>query len=296
MNRPNFFIVGAPKCGTTAMNDYLQQHPDIFMAPKELHFFGADIKPKVRPIEREYIEYFQNAGNKKILGEASVWYLFSEMAASEIKKFSPDAYILIMLRNPVDAMRSLHSQRLYDGNENVSDFEKAVGFDEQRKKGILIQDYLDYYELPGYKENYMYSNQVKRYLDTFGNQKVHIILYEDFSANTKKTVEETLLFLQVEPRLKIDFKVINQNKQIKSMYLHQLIKKPPKNLRRFARVILPFKQLRHVLMANIFKKNVQEKKREEKYSHFDVFLKEFFSEDIKLLAKMINRDLSNWLI
>src|SRR5258706_10449866 len=110
INNPDFFIVGAPKCGTTAMNDYLGQHPDIYMAPKELHYFGADLKIKDKISESAYLQYFKNAGNKKILGEASVWYLFSGTAAKEIKNFSPDAKILIMLRNPVEVVYSLHSQ------------------------------------------------------------------------------------------------------------------------------------------------------------------------------------------
>ena len=68
------------------MNDYLNQHPAIFMAVKELHYFGSDLKTKVKISEPEYLQYFQNAGNKKIIGEASVWYLFSETAAEEIRR------------------------------------------------------------------------------------------------------------------------------------------------------------------------------------------------------------------
>src|SRR5687768_11853389 len=89
MGKPNFFIVGAPKCGTTAMNDYLNQHPAIFMATKELHYFGRDLKLKNKISEAEYLKHFTNAGNKKIIGEASVWYLYSKTAAHEIKSFSP---------------------------------------------------------------------------------------------------------------------------------------------------------------------------------------------------------------
>ena len=141
MKIPNFFIVGAPKCGTTAMNDYLDQHPDVFMAHKELHYFGNDLQVKNRISEQEYLQHFKDAVNEKIIGEASVWYLFSATAAKEIKSFSPDAKVLIMLRNPVDVIYSLHSQHLYDGNEDVLDFESALALDDERKAGRGIQDH-----------------------------------------------------------------------------------------------------------------------------------------------------------
>src|SRR4051812_43170535 len=109
------------------MNAYLDQHPDIFMGEKELHFFGNDLKIKSRITEEEYLSKFINAGNAKIIGEASVWYLYSASAAAEIKAYSPDAKIIIMLREPVELMYSMHSQHLYDGNEDVADFSGAIG-------------------------------------------------------------------------------------------------------------------------------------------------------------------------
>ena len=59
------------------MNKYLAQHSAIFMAEKELHYFGSDLKMKERISESEYLNEFQNAGDGKLIGEASVWYLFS---------------------------------------------------------------------------------------------------------------------------------------------------------------------------------------------------------------------------
>src|SRR6266545_5937438 len=146
MRRPDFFIVGAPKCGTTALNDYLKDHPEIFIsARKELHFFGSDLvfRGPRRITEQEYLSFFAPARHEKRLGEASVWYLYSQQAAAEIKAFSPAARIIIMLRNPVDMMYSLHSQRLYNGRETISDFAKALATEEMHgrkewdRKGAL---------------------------------------------------------------------------------------------------------------------------------------------------------------
>src|SRR5438034_3527344 len=116
MKIPGFFIVGAPKCGTTAMNDYLAGHPDIFMAKKEIHYFGSDLEIKQKKLSgEEYLDFFKEGEHKYIVGESSVWYLYSKNAAAEIKAFSPGAKIIIMLRNPVDMLPSLHSQHIFDG-------------------------------------------------------------------------------------------------------------------------------------------------------------------------------------
>ena len=134
MRRPDFFIVGAPKCGTTAMIDYLKQHPEVFVPDrKELDFFGRDLVFKGhRLTEEEYLGFFSRATAEKRAGEGSVWYLHSKTAALEIKDFSPNARIIIMLRNPLDMMYSFHSQRLYNGNEDIENFSAALDAEAER--------------------------------------------------------------------------------------------------------------------------------------------------------------------
>jgi len=293
--RPNFFIVGAPKCGTTAMNDYLNEHPDIFMARKELHYFGCDLKTRLKLSEEEYLKYFSDAGQKKVIGEASVWYLFSTTAAEEIKKFSPQAKILIMLRNPVDVVYSLHSQHLYDGNEDIQDFETALSFDEDRKRGIHLPDSVDYFELPPYKDSVLFSNQVKRYLDVFGRENVHVVLHEDLTANAENTFFKVLEFLGVSKRILINYGIVNPGKQIKSFFLHRVIKKPSLRLKTVARFLIPARAIRHFIMSFFFKWNIKQGKREDMSERLKTSLKNFFEEDIRLLSKLIDRDLSAWL-
>ena len=295
MIKPNFFIVGAPKCGTTAMNDYLARHPDIFMATKEIHFFGSDLKTRVKISESEYLDHFQEAGNNKIIGEASVWYLFSTMAAKEIKSFSPHAKILIMLRNPLQVIDSLHSQHLYDGNENVTDFETALNLDEERKKGNNLPDSLDFFIPPPYFDSVLFSVQVKRYLDVFGKENVHIILYDDFRENTEKTVTETLNFLGVYSKMQIGYDIINPNKKIRFFSLHRVIKNPSPGLKKIVRVILPVKKIRHDIMSYLFRWNISLEKRDKMNDELYIRLKESLTDDVNTLSKLINRDLSAWI-
>src|SRR5258707_13684160 len=118
MKKPNFFLIGAPKCGTTALWSYLRTHPRIFLSPmKESHYFSDDLSAKYRTCfdENTYLErYFSDAGSQHtIVGEASVWYLYSKTAIENIKAFNADAKSAIMLRKPADMLYALHSQLLY---------------------------------------------------------------------------------------------------------------------------------------------------------------------------------------
>lgn len=295
MRKPDFFIVGAPKCGTTAMSEYLGQHPDIFMAAKELHYFGSDLQLRNRISEKDYLEHFQRAGNKKICGEASVWYLFSKKAAKEIKAFSPEAKVLIMLRDPVDVIYSLHSQNVYNGNEDVPNFEAALKLDAARKEGIHLPRSIDFLQLPGYKESTLFSEQVERYFHVFGRKNVCVVIYDDFAADTQEVVREALRFLDVDVNVKIQYGLINPNKSLQSFYLHRLIKYPPVTLKRIIRFVLPVRKLRHAIMSSVLKRNVKFKKREKMNAGLNASLKAFFAEDVKNLSKLIDRDLSGWL-
>ncbi|MBK6938209.1 MAG: sulfotransferase [Chitinophagaceae bacterium] len=291
MIKPNFFIVGAPKCGTTAMDHYLKQHPDIFMAQKSLDFFGADLPLKMKRTEAEYLSNFIDAYKKKIVGDASVFYLYSRTAAYEIRALSPEAKILIMLRNPVILIHALHSQNIYEGNEDEADFEKAIQLDEERKKGDRQPKCADFTFLPPYKDIALFSEQVKRYLDVFGKEKVHIIIYEEFAKDPETSTKEVLTFLGVDPGISIQYKVINPNKKIRFLFLHRLIKTPATWLRPIVRFLIPVKRIRHKIMSVLQENNIAVSKRNKMNPETEKDLKTFFADDIAALSKLINRDL-----
>jgi len=295
MKRPNFFIVGAPKCGTTAMNDYLAKHPDVFMATKELHYFGSDLNIKSRMTLAEYLDHFDGVHKESVIGDASVWYLFSRTAAAEIKEFAPDAKILIMLRNPVQLIPSLHSQHLSDINEDVTDLEKALSLEEDRRSGKSLPDSLGFSALPSYIDTVMFADQVKRYFDIFGTANVQVLLYDDFARDPASAFATVLGFLGIENKIQIRFDVINPGKRIKNFRLHKLILRPSASLQKFARTIIPFKPVRHRLMAYLLRKNIEMKRVGEMSTGTRVKLKEFLAEDIRKLSKLLGRDLSAWL-
>ncbi len=139
--KPNFFIVGAPKCGTTALYEYLRPHPNIFMPElKEPHFFAKDLGtyPRIKTLE-DYTGLFAGSTPEHLrVGEASVYYLRSSVAIANIHGFNPDARIIAMFRNPVDMVYSLHSQLLYWSEEIEPDFETAWRLQERRSQGLQL--------------------------------------------------------------------------------------------------------------------------------------------------------------
>src|SRR5690606_1306193 len=134
----NLFLLGAPKCGTTAMAEYLGQHPEIFFPRiKEPHYFCTDF-PRFRRVKTmaEYRELFAPAKGKKVKGDASVWNLYSRKAIGEIRSYNQESRILIMVRDPVSMLPSLHNQLLYSGREDIAYFDRAWRATSSRKQGV----------------------------------------------------------------------------------------------------------------------------------------------------------------
>src|SRR6187455_3134082 len=114
---PDFYIVGAPKAGTTSLYEYLAGHPDVFLPQrKELRYFGSDLAHRRRHelSEEEFLDHYAGAPSGRQWGNAYVWYLYSRSAAAEIHAVRPDARIVVMLRDPVRALYALHSEFVFD--------------------------------------------------------------------------------------------------------------------------------------------------------------------------------------
>ena len=247
---PNLFIVGAPKCGTTALHEYLKQHPEIYMSEiKEPLYFAKDfinegIKFHGKQIFgeknlKDYLKLFDKATNQKIIGESSVWYFTSKIAAKEIYNFNQKAKIIIMLRNPVDLLYSIHSQFVYDGDEKIIDFTKALNIEPLRREGKLIPKYVSFPSMLYYSQVTRFSKNILRYKKIFPKDQIKIVILEEFKKNPEKGYKEILDFLGVDTNFIPNFKVINPNKIPRNNYLVKLLKTP--SLRYFIRDIFPAK-------------------------------------------------------
>jgi len=216
MRRPDFFIVGAPRCGTTSLYTYLRQHPQIFMPEiKEPHFLADDLNytSLFMKSEDEYLKLFTGAAEGQRIGEASAWYLYSRKAAGRIRGFSPDADIIIMLRNPADMMYSLYNYFTLTGREDAPDFAAALYAEKARMSGASgAPDSL--YPFPVeflfYRKVAAVTSQVRRYYEVFGRDKVMCIKFDDFTSATEDVYRKVLEFLGVDPSfLPLDFLSVN---------------------------------------------------------------------------------------
>lgn len=245
----NLFLVGAPKCGTTAMFNFLGEHPQVFFpVAKELHFFGLDLdlkppsanfstNPRSAEETARYLRFFDDVTEQPVRGESSVFYLFSRTAAAEIASHCPDARILIMLRNPVDVICSLHSQYLYDGNESEEDLELALSLAADRLQDRRIPTGSHFPAGLQYLEVVDFCPQVKRYLVEFGRERVHVTLLEEFAENSIAEYERVIEFLGIQTGMAPKFRVVNRNKLVRSRILRDLLKSPPGLLRAAARIL-----------------------------------------------------------
>jgi len=223
---PNFFIVGAPKCGTTALSRYLGQHHNIFIStPKEPHFFASDFKNH-RAIGsfEEYQKLFATCSREHLaVGEASVWYLYSQVAVRNIFDFNKQSKIIVMLRNPIDLVYSLHSQHIYAFYEDREQFQTAWELQEERSRGQKIPRMCRQPELLQYGKVGKLGEQLERVLEIFPRCQVKMILFDDFKAETKRVYVDVLSFLGVPDDQREDFPVINQNKAHRLMWLSQIL-------------------------------------------------------------------------
>jgi hypothetical protein len=296
IQKPDFFIVGAPKCGTTSMYEYLKQHPEIFMPEKikEPHFFCTDFETPfyIRDLNI-YLAIFSDAINEKRIGEASVWYLYSRRAAQEIKKFCPLARIIIMLRNPVDTLYSLHSQFLFTGNENITDFENAINAEADRKNGKRIPSSQYPVEFLFYREFVKYSEQVKRFLDIFPKKNILIIFFEEFKNDTARIYRETLRFLDVNEDFQPDFKVYNPHKRARIKILKRFIEYPPWVIRMLSKILLS-ESLRKNLFDKLQDLSIIYEPRKPMTRELRQRLQTEFIDEVAQLSSLIGRDLSFW--
>ena len=300
LRKPDFFIVGAPKSGTTSLFFYLKQHPEIFMpARKELYCFCNDLHFQYPLLsEAQFLNYYRGCKNEKRAGDATVWNLLSAKAAKNIFEFNPDARIIILLRNPVEVMQSLHANHVFNGNEPISDFEEALSVTDERKKGNDIPhgmksplESLFYYDVVDY------SPQLERYFSVFGNENVKVILFDDFAGRTAAIYSDALKFLEVTEAFTPDFSIHNKRKAARSYTLTKLVTQAPEPIKKAAKLLAPHQSHRRDVMMNwIWKINSKNQEPQSLNSRLQKAILQRLAPSIQKTEKILHRDLSAWLL
>ncbi|HEY0074118.1 MAG TPA: sulfotransferase domain-containing protein [Abditibacteriaceae bacterium] len=292
MKKPNFFIVGAKKSGTTAMFEYLKQHPDVFMCePKEPAHFCPDLEiPDVVSNRDDYLRLFAGAGDEKIIGEGTTSYINSAAAPCEIHEFNADSKILIMLRNPVDMVHSLHSYLVWLGWEDIKDFEEALAAEEDRRQGKRLPYSLYTTRFLFYRETVAYSGQVQNFLDVFGPEKTKIIIFDDFKKDARGAFRETCEFLEIDAGFEPHIEKVNENRVVRHPGLHTLITRPHPKFKQFVRGLLPH-GLRTRAAEKLILMNSQTAARQSMPDELRHRLENEFTPDVERLSQILGRDL-----
>lgn len=263
--------------------------PDL----KEPHFFGSDLRSeKFIRDELAYQRLFHGNDAVRFMGEASVYYLYSRTAAAEIHRFNPAAKVIMMLRNPVDMIHSLHSQAVSSANEDILDFAEALKAEEDRKRGARIPDIADFPQGLLYRDIGAYVQQVKRFQQYFGSRQIKIILFDDFTQHPNKIYEEVLRFLGVEKvDFKVEFLIVNENRRLISEKLEHFMKRRT-GIRRVLKNATPF--LYSFLYSAFRGLNARKAVRQQMSPELRAALGEEFAPAVSELATIIDRDLSDW--
>jgi hypothetical protein len=290
---PNFLIVGAPKCGTTAMWRYLEQHPDVFLSPrKDMHFFGSDLDFRVRTrfSQTEYESFFSDI-HVTARGEASVWYLHSKQAAEEIHAYDPNMKIIIMLRDPIQLMYAHYTQMRLNalGDEDIHSFAEALHAEPARKRGKQIPKHNTLASALFYTEIARLSIQITRYLELFPREQILFLFQEDMKSKMPELYRDTLLFLGVDPDFKIPFTKINTHKEIRFEFIRTLIGSTPQSIKS----LLPSNG-RKRLQRWLRKINMKHATRTPLEPKLEKKLRAQFSSEIDALSAILGRDLSHW--
>jgi Sulfotransferase domain len=251
---PDFLIIGAPRSGTTSLYKYLQAHPDIFMPKtKEPHYFGADLqRPGYVKSHEQYLDLFLSARPSQRTGEASAWYLYSQRAAGEIARAIPDCRIIVILRNPIDFMYSLHHHLIWEGSEDIRSFETALGVEAARRRGDCIPNGVSFPERLQYRKAAKFAEQLERYLHSFPEENVNGVLLEELASDPTNTYSGLLRFLDLDDSFRPEFAVHNIAHEPRSERAQRVLRQTPQGLRSVGRALVPRRLRRRLRLGMVY--------------------------------------------
>lgn len=304
---PNFLIIGAAKSGTTTLYYYLKQHPQIYMTPvKETNFFafegkkieliGVKVTESIKSYQNEiitdldlYRKQFDNVNQEIAFGESCPSYLYIPQAALNIKRYTPQAKLIIILRDPIERAYSNFLHNMRERIEYYDDFSQAIAAESWRIKNGWWWGY-------HYVQVSLYYEQVKRYFDLFGKSQVKVYLFNQFKNKHELFFSDICQFLEIE-----DVKLIEQNSNLEkhnstgipaNTFLEVLIK--DSNLvKKLYQTIIRNKNIRQKITAqvNCFNPLIKPDLNQETRAK----LLPLFKENILNLQDLIEQDLSIWL-
>lgn len=294
---PDFFIAGAPKCGTTSLYDWLRTHPSLFMPVKEPSFFAQDIRPLPYKTLPEYLAFFKDRPTGTcLIGEASPKHLYSGTGLREIANLNPAARIIIIVRNPVDLVVSFHGQMLREGIEDQKDFEVAWRLATDRRSGISLPPNCKWPRMLDYPFWGSIGSRLHDLYSVFPEEQIKVFTLDELRASPRAVYVETLEFLGISDDGRVEFPTLNERAAIRYIALNHM-------LLTIRTRLLPFVNLLHKIAGgrglgvlkfvnrfNLMPGHYQSVLNRNFKNH----LIRFFDDEVKMLEKLTRHDLSSW--
>lgn len=303
---PDFFIVGQPKSGTTALYEMLRQHPQIYMSEvKEPRYFASDLPSSFQRQSdapsatfEDYLALFRDAGPDQRVGEASTSYIWSETAAGAIAAARPDARIIVILREPASFVRSMHLQLLQIRLEPEPKLRKAIALEDERRQGRELPSVVARWpQVLLYTDRARYLEQLRRYGAAFPDEQMLVLIYDDFHSDNDGTVRRVLRFLEVDDTVSIEAVKANPTVRMRSGRMHDMVQAANQGhgslaraVKATARVAIPSKRLRTEAFWLVRRKVVFGSPRSPD-EDFMLQLRRRFKDEVEALSEYLDRDL-----
>ena len=291
---PNLFLIGAAKAGTTALYDYLAQHPQVFLSQvKEPMFFSRD-EYYARGLDWYEEFYFRGAENYPVRAEATPHYLYwSEKVAPRIKEVYAERPVkfVVSFRDPVSRAYSWYWNMVREGREEL-EFEEALRVEEYR----LEQNRNELYQLGsmvyGYSAGSRYASLLEPYLELFSAEDFFFVFQDDLKSRLHETCANIFEFLGIESSIQISSSNSNPAAMPRSRLLHKTLRQRSP-LKEFFKPFMPG-GVRRRLKSRMLQANLKETPYAPLDPQLANELRSSYRTEIEKLEKISGRELSSW--
>lgn len=286
---PNLFLIGAPKCGTTSIAAYLDQHPAVFVPViKELEYFADDGRARRISDRDEYLRMYRGAGNRHLWRlDASACYLYSPTAVRDIVREVPDARFLIILRDPIEMVPSLHHELHFTKLEDAATLDEAWAKIDRRKQGLDVPPGHPHPQGLFYDEVAKFGEQVRRVLGNARRENVHILLFDDIRSRPAKLYADLCAFLAIPMITPEQPPAKNAQKEWRHPWLANIALSKPVQMLKVALGVSRDSAVSRIFLSRSRGNGISAQMR--------AALADCYRSDVTLLESILGRKLDHWL-